>query len=464
MDNNLFAEPNIWFDQSENLTEATTDERLNFFIESMKHASMNAAFAEEAGVGDFLLTLFSDLVSEKRFDALIQLKQTISIHQPEFDDTEFSYINPEILKYALYIGDDALAKQAFAQFIANPNKDIDSYLPRLRLIALYGKSDWVEEIVLENYSMIKEANDEYVGNPHQKLAVYMWHLTSEASYKKYCSTGVFDMKNWLAQLDKVDFNLFEEADKIRIEKELTTPVPDKQFLSASLQKNTWELLFSLEAHFMKYNYDQKGISFVISGIIWNLMSDFWLDKSRKKNPLHLTNPAFDKYCAEQRGMFGGYHCDAVATVYGAYYAYDFLYHIGLVNDFIYKDALSSIAVCQNALNTLGDLSWKYGFTKFWAKPDGMSETLYHATINNMNDAFTKVEIIQHKKENWQEMLGNLVDKIAPIKNQPLAPHQPIISHQPIAPHQTVIKTTPKVGRNEPCPCGSGKKYKHCCGK
>jgi SEC-C motif-containing protein len=23
-------------------------------------------------------------------------------------------------------------------------------------------------------------------------------------------------------------------------------------------------------------------------------------------------------------------------------------------------------------------------------------------------------------------------------------------------------TAPKVGRNEPCPCGSGKKYKHCC--
>jgi uncharacterized protein YecA (UPF0149 family) len=22
----------------------------------------------------------------------------------------------------------------------------------------------------------------------------------------------------------------------------------------------------------------------------------------------------------------------------------------------------------------------------------------------------------------------------------------------------------KIGRNQPCPCGSGKKYKHCCGK
>ena len=30
--------------------------------------------------------------------------------------------------------------------------------------------------------------------------------------------------------------------------------------------------------------------------------------------------------------------------------------------------------------------------------------------------------------------------------------------------KTVARTTPKVGRNEPCPCGSGKKYKKCCGK
>lgn len=28
----------------------------------------------------------------------------------------------------------------------------------------------------------------------------------------------------------------------------------------------------------------------------------------------------------------------------------------------------------------------------------------------------------------------------------------------------VIRDTPKVGRNDPCPCGSGKKYKQCCGK
>ena len=30
--------------------------------------------------------------------------------------------------------------------------------------------------------------------------------------------------------------------------------------------------------------------------------------------------------------------------------------------------------------------------------------------------------------------------------------------------QTVVNEGPKVGRNDPCPCGSGKKYKNCCGK
>ena len=30
--------------------------------------------------------------------------------------------------------------------------------------------------------------------------------------------------------------------------------------------------------------------------------------------------------------------------------------------------------------------------------------------------------------------------------------------------EQVVRTAPKVGRNDPCPCGSGKKYKKCCGR
>jgi len=36
-------------------------------------------------------------------------------------------------------------------------------------------------------------------------------------------------------------------------------------------------------------------------------------------------------------------------------------------------------------------------------------------------------------------------------------------HDSSQPSQTVVRASPKVGRNDPCPCGSGKKFKKCCG-
>jgi SEC-C motif-containing protein len=33
----------------------------------------------------------------------------------------------------------------------------------------------------------------------------------------------------------------------------------------------------------------------------------------------------------------------------------------------------------------------------------------------------------------------------------------------IAPQKQFVRSAPKVGRNDPCTCGSGKKYKKCCG-
>ena len=33
----------------------------------------------------------------------------------------------------------------------------------------------------------------------------------------------------------------------------------------------------------------------------------------------------------------------------------------------------------------------------------------------------------------------------------------------IEPVTTPLRAGPRIGRNEPCPCGSGKKYKRCCG-
>ncbi|WP_428239598.1 SEC-C metal-binding domain-containing protein [Gynuella sp.] len=32
-----------------------------------------------------------------------------------------------------------------------------------------------------------------------------------------------------------------------------------------------------------------------------------------------------------------------------------------------------------------------------------------------------------------------------------------------APQNPITRAAPKVGRNDPCPCGNGRKFKKCCG-
>jgi preprotein translocase subunit SecA len=56
-------------------------------------------------------------------------------------------------------------------------------------------------------------------------------------------------------------------------------------------------------------------------------------------------------------------------------------------------------------------------------------------------------------------LAAATQSAAPAAGEPAAPAEPEVK----LPSVTIRRETPKVGRNDPCPCGSGKKYKNCHG-
>ncbi len=63
----------------------------------------------------------------------------------------------------------------------------------------------------------------------------------------------------------------------------------------------------------------------------------------------------------------------------------------------------------------------------------------------------------------EEVLGRLQDNRYKLIEDTIGELESWACFQPpVLPQPTVRKK--KVGRNEPCPCGSGKKYKKCCGK
>ena len=78
----------------------------------------------------------------------------------------------------------------------------------------------------------------------------------------------------------------------------------------------------------------------------------------------------------------------------------------------------------------------------------------HETTDNPDKAF--VDFTAHGTEGGQE-------KILPEKAEFLRINGVWLYNREFrlgpAPFQSAA---PKIGRNDPCPCGSGKKYKHCC--
>jgi len=57
--------------------------------------------------------------------------------------------------------------------------------------------------------------------------------------------------------------------------------------------------------------------------------------------------------------------------------------------------------------------------------------------------------------------GEPADALAPAASAAGAGQRPALAAEPaVAPF---VRSDRKVGRNEPCPCGSGRKYKHCHG-
>ncbi|MHB1414207.1 MAG: preprotein translocase subunit SecA [Chloroflexota bacterium] len=83
-------------------------------------------------------------------------------------------------------------------------------------------------------------------------------------------------------------------------------------------------------------------------------------------------------------------------------------------------------------------------------------------------------LVEYKGEayrTFQELMATIKRDIAHMiyqatfqREAPPPPPRPIMTNRPAAAKGEPVRTGHKVGRNDPCPCGSGKKYKKCCGR
>ena len=108
----------------------------------------------------------------------------------------------------------------------------------------------------------------------------------------------------------------------------------------------------------------------------------------------------------------------------------------------YKETLH---MPKTAFEMRGNLTKKEpGFQKRW-----QDEKLYEKMLENIDKYITLYLLRAEIRQNVE-------------RKQVVKPTGTNRSDETAKVHTKVKKE--KIGRNDPCPCGSGKKYKNCCGK
>ena len=97
--------------------------------------------------------------------------------------------------------------------------------------------------------------------------------------------------------------------------------------------------------------------------------------------------------------------------------------------------------------------------------DGIDESLIVPNPIGEMDEDTEVNLIFDKEKLYKNMVDAKADWLygLPMWDNIFDEDKKKALYREAKKANTVIKGK-KVGRNDPCPCGSGKKYKFCCGK
>ena len=133
---------------------------------------------------------------------------------------------------------------------------------------------------------------------------------------------------------------------------------------------------------------------------------------------------------------------------------------------IYEQLLSSPT--EKVEGTVKELAEKYNISIFEMTGflDGINESLVEANPIETMDEDTHVNLIFDKEKLYKNMVDAKAEWLYELPQWDAIFDEETKKALYLEQKKsgTVRREGKKIGRNDPCPCGSGKKYKQCCGR
>lgn len=132
---------------------------------------------------------------------------------------------------------------------------------------------------------------------------------------------------------------------------------------------------------------------------------------------------------------------------------------------IYEQLLSNPE--EEVKGTVKELAEKYGqeVLTMVGFLDGINESLKEENPIGTMDEDTVVSLAFDKEKLYKNMVAAKADWLYNLPQwKEIYPEEELKRLYKEQKESGTIRKEKKIGRNDPCPCGSGKKYKKCCGR
>lgn len=443
----------IWYETYMKLNDKKKDE---YLINTLKQP-LSKEFIEEIDYVEFIIELFDNSMKMKDYEKLIEMHGNIVKINPSIIKEDFYYIDRKFIDYYLHRKEKEKILLHMNSFISNPIGSIDYLLPVLSKLCCYGYDDLAVEICEKIYCSVKNSH-ELIGNVEQDLSNYILMYKIQEMYEDIKKGNSICKENILEFLKKYDRDITDYINMI-IEMLESNGNNIKIIGRLDSKKSEADIIGRLELHFCKYMKDEKGINFNVSSDLWYSTIKNTIENSKIKDaeyPLDeyflIDDKIYDEYLSQKFSFLSNDVIGAVKICYGIHYVYDYLYFAELISKETYDNCLQIIQEKRKiVLKHINKEAWKYNFICIWNKADSIDEHDYIAEKDFIQKIFYEdIDFKTYMPESYMKTFKEIANRLKEKEKNNR--------------ESKTIKKYINIGRNDTCPCGSGKKYKKCCGK
>lgn len=396
------------------------------------------------------------LMEQERIEDILAFVGWYKTKNAQDYSERYEFIESDLCNYYLFQNDPPALLERIEFIKQNPVSAIDTLTVRLLFQLIYhGLYKEAVDFAGSVWKPIAES-DEVIGLAEYEFVNTIYINELQKFYESFLSDKTVDAGQVFEKAREMGFS--EDKDLMKEVVDAITSDLDFELVSKSIREKRDNHMLHLNIQFLKYMYEKYELPFFFSELFWQFVATLKIfGKHGKENWFFVDAKTMDKHIASKTDFFYSSNIIQVfGQVWGFDYIIDFFGHFNLINK---EQALimneNNLHFKNEMIRIIGDDLWKVNFVFKWPK-------IKHALapildLKHFNQTFKNTGF----KDDIVEEIISLIPINERIRKELQLDKKKNMEFD-VEPAETYIKSGPDIGRNDPCPCGSGKKYKKCC--